>query len=162
MLEHLRGERSLPETAALVKTRTWQFARRQMTWFRNQMNDWLIAEHKQRFKGMPPDFFTCGGFASAMRSDFDPFLARLGIGAVGNVAWAGTVRTELLNGYRDLTCFRELCNGCRWCYEICPIGVWEMDEDKRAVAPRLESCTACRACLTQCPTNAIQAVPREI
>jgi branched-chain amino acid transport system substrate-binding protein len=32
----------------------------------NQMNDWLIAEHKKRFKGMPPDFFTCGGFAAAM------------------------------------------------------------------------------------------------
>jgi branched-chain amino acid transport system substrate-binding protein len=32
----------------------------------NKMNDWLIAEHKKRFKGMPPDFFTCGGFAAAM------------------------------------------------------------------------------------------------
>jgi len=32
----------------------------------NEMNDWLITEHKKRFKGMPPDFFTCGGFAAAM------------------------------------------------------------------------------------------------
>jgi branched-chain amino acid transport system substrate-binding protein len=32
----------------------------------NKMNDWLIAEHKKRFKGMPPDFFHCGGFAAAM------------------------------------------------------------------------------------------------
>jgi branched-chain amino acid transport system substrate-binding protein len=30
------------------------------------MNDWLIAEHKKRFKGMPPDFFVCGGFAAAV------------------------------------------------------------------------------------------------
>ncbi len=102
-----------------------------------------------------------GGTASTMRSEFDPFLARLGIGAAGNLAWAGTVRTELLNGYRDLTCFPELCNGCRRCYEICPIGVWEMDGEKRAVSTHLESCTACRACLVQCPTNAIQAVARE-
>ena len=32
----------------------------------NKMNDWLIGEHKKRFKGMPPDFFTCGGFAAAI------------------------------------------------------------------------------------------------
>lgn len=36
VLDHLRGERSLPETIALVKTRTWQYARRQLTWFRRQ------------------------------------------------------------------------------------------------------------------------------
>ena len=34
VIEHLRGERDLPETKALVKSRTWQFARRQQTWFR--------------------------------------------------------------------------------------------------------------------------------
>ncbi|CAB1062816.1 ABC transporter, substrate-binding protein (cluster 4, leucine/isoleucine/valine/benzoate) [Olavius sp. associated proteobacterium Delta 1] len=32
----------------------------------NAMNDWLIAEHQKRFKGAPPDFFTCGGFAAAL------------------------------------------------------------------------------------------------
>ena len=35
--EHLAGARSLEETIALVKTRTRQFARRQMTWFRRQL-----------------------------------------------------------------------------------------------------------------------------
>ncbi len=34
VVEHLRGVRSLPETIELVKIRTHQFARRQMTWFR--------------------------------------------------------------------------------------------------------------------------------
>lgn len=37
VVEHLQGERSLKETVALVKTRTWQFAKRQMTWFRRQL-----------------------------------------------------------------------------------------------------------------------------
>ncbi len=37
VVEHLRGERSLPETVSLVKQRTWQYARRQMTWFRRQL-----------------------------------------------------------------------------------------------------------------------------
>jgi branched-chain amino acid transport system substrate-binding protein len=26
----------------------------------------LITEHKKQFKGMPPDFFVCGGFAAAV------------------------------------------------------------------------------------------------
>jgi tRNA dimethylallyltransferase len=37
IVEHLRGERSLPETIGLVKIRTRQFAKRQMTWFRRQL-----------------------------------------------------------------------------------------------------------------------------
>ncbi len=32
---------------------------------KNPVNDWLVAEHKKRFN-TPPDFFTAGGFASAM------------------------------------------------------------------------------------------------
>jgi tRNA dimethylallyltransferase len=37
IVEHLRGERSLAETIDLVKLRTRQFAKRQMTWFRRQL-----------------------------------------------------------------------------------------------------------------------------
>jgi tRNA dimethylallyltransferase len=37
VVEHLRGERGLKETMELVKTKTRQFAKRQMTWFRNQL-----------------------------------------------------------------------------------------------------------------------------
>jgi tRNA dimethylallyltransferase len=36
VVEHLHGERSLAETIELVRTRTRQFAKRQMTWFRRQ------------------------------------------------------------------------------------------------------------------------------
>jgi tRNA dimethylallyltransferase len=42
IIEHLRGERSLNETIELVKIRTRQFAKRQMTWFRRQLRvTWL-------------------------------------------------------------------------------------------------------------------------
>ncbi|MBK7997613.1 MAG: tRNA (adenosine(37)-N6)-dimethylallyltransferase MiaA [Verrucomicrobia bacterium] len=42
VVEHLRGERSLEETIELVKIRTRQFAKRQMTWFRRQLSvQWL-------------------------------------------------------------------------------------------------------------------------
>jgi tRNA dimethylallyltransferase len=45
IVEHLRGERSLAETVALVKIRTRQFAKRQMTWFRRQLHlTWLHLE----------------------------------------------------------------------------------------------------------------------
>jgi tRNA dimethylallyltransferase len=43
VVEHLRGERSLPETVELVKIRTRQFAKRQMTWFRRQLDVTWIA-----------------------------------------------------------------------------------------------------------------------
>ncbi len=45
IVEHLRGDRSLAETVALVKIRTHQFAKRQMTWFRRQLRlSWINLE----------------------------------------------------------------------------------------------------------------------
>jgi tRNA dimethylallyltransferase len=37
VVEHLQGVRSLAETIELVKQRTRQFAKRQLTWFRRQL-----------------------------------------------------------------------------------------------------------------------------
>jgi len=48
VVEHLRGERPLPETIDLVKSKTRQFAKRQMTWFRRQLNlQWIELEGEQ-------------------------------------------------------------------------------------------------------------------
>jgi tRNA dimethylallyltransferase len=45
VVEYLRGQRNLLETIELVKIRTRQFAKRQMTWFRRQMNlQWIQLE----------------------------------------------------------------------------------------------------------------------
>jgi tRNA dimethylallyltransferase len=45
VMEHLRGRRTLPETVELVKIRTRQFAKRQLTWFRRQMRlEWISLE----------------------------------------------------------------------------------------------------------------------
>jgi tRNA dimethylallyltransferase len=47
--EHLNGERSLAETIALVKTKTWQFARRQLTWLRHQLRPhWIMLDAGSR------------------------------------------------------------------------------------------------------------------
>jgi tRNA dimethylallyltransferase len=49
IVEHLRGARSLPETIELIKIRTRQFAKRQLTWFRRQMRlEWLTFSPPQR------------------------------------------------------------------------------------------------------------------
>ncbi len=46
--EHLRGERVLAETIELVKSRTRQFAKRQLTWFRRQLDpEWIELKPEQ-------------------------------------------------------------------------------------------------------------------
>jgi tRNA dimethylallyltransferase len=51
VVECLQGERSLPETIELVKIRTRQFAKRQLTWFRAQPGtQWIELK-----PGDPPD-----------------------------------------------------------------------------------------------------------
>src|SRR5438477_5232744 len=48
VIEHLRGQRSLPETVELVKLRTRQFAKRQKTWFRHQAPlRWLTLDPQE-------------------------------------------------------------------------------------------------------------------
>ena len=49
--EHLAGVRDLAATVALVKQKTWQFARRQRTWFRHQ----LAAQVLEVAKDEPPE-----------------------------------------------------------------------------------------------------------
>ncbi len=42
VVEHLRGQRDLADTIQLVKSRTRQYAKRQVTWFRRQMSlNWI-------------------------------------------------------------------------------------------------------------------------
>ena len=53
IVEHLRDERSLPDTIALIKIRTRQFAKRQMTWFRRQLRlTWLHLEPQSSAEGI--------------------------------------------------------------------------------------------------------------
>ena len=50
---------------------------------KNKINDWLVAEHRKRFGGTPPDFFTAGGMAA-------------GIAVVEAIKKAGGTDTEKL------------------------------------------------------------------
>ena len=47
-VEHLRGERTLSETVELVKSRTRQFAKRQLTWFRRHAHShWIELQDRE-------------------------------------------------------------------------------------------------------------------
>ena len=51
VIEHLQGLRSLAETIELVKIRTRQFAKRQMTWFRRQLRvTWVHLDENQNIE----------------------------------------------------------------------------------------------------------------
>ena len=50
---------------------------------KNKVNDWLVSEHKKRFAGAPPDFFTAGGMAA-------------GIALIEGIKKAGGTDTEKL------------------------------------------------------------------
>ena len=57
VVEHLRGARSLAETIELVKIRTRQFAKRQLTWFRAQKNlEWIELKPDESLEN-PAIFF---------------------------------------------------------------------------------------------------------
>jgi tRNA dimethylallyltransferase len=49
VIEHLRGERDLPATVELIKQKTRQFAKRQATWFRNQLEMvWIEVSESEK------------------------------------------------------------------------------------------------------------------
>jgi tRNA dimethylallyltransferase len=53
VVEHLRGEHTLPETIELVKIRTRQFAKRQLTWFRRYGNgQWFELKPGEAVEGI--------------------------------------------------------------------------------------------------------------
>jgi NAD-dependent dihydropyrimidine dehydrogenase PreA subunit len=48
----------------------------------------------------------------------------------------------------------DLCIGCFRCIEVCPMGVYEI-ENKKARVANLNACVLCKSCFSQCPTGAI-------
>ena len=54
----------------------------------------------------------------------------------------------------------KLCNGCKICFNHCPLDVFRFDEkNKKAYINYLEDCQSCFLCEIECPTQAILCVP---
>lgn len=51
----------------------------------------------------------------------------------------------------------EKCTGCETCIDVCPVGVYEI-QDGKSVPVNVDECLVCRACETQCPENAIEVI----
>jgi NAD-dependent dihydropyrimidine dehydrogenase PreA subunit len=49
----------------------------------------------------------------------------------------------------------EVCNGCGMCTNVCPHGVFQLN-DRKARIVDLDACMECGACVNNCPVNAIQ------
>ncbi|MBI5881024.1 4Fe-4S dicluster domain-containing protein [archaeon] len=49
------------------------------------------------------------------------------------------------------------CTGCKTCIDICPMQVFEFDnEKKKSTVKKPGDCIGCRACEVQCPQGAIK------
>jgi NAD-dependent dihydropyrimidine dehydrogenase PreA subunit len=51
----------------------------------------------------------------------------------------------------------EKCTGCGTCVDVCPVGVYEL-QDGKSSAVNADECIACRVCETECPENAIEII----
>jgi len=54
----------------------------------------------------------------------------------------------------QITVNEEFCIGCRLCFQVCPKGVFTIEDRKAKILDRKE-CIDCSACYHQCPTEAI-------
>jgi NAD-dependent dihydropyrimidine dehydrogenase PreA subunit len=55
-----------------------------------------------------------------------------------------------------ITFDRDRCNGCRDCFDLCPVGVWEdLGHDKKVDFRDRDACFACGACVRQCSKKAL-------
>lgn len=92
--------------------------------------------------------FDVAGIASPRRSDPELLMHRVGFKQLG------TLFSEKDLGEIELD--RSRCNGCRACFDICPVGVYgDLDEEKKMTFRDEHACFACSACVKQCPERAL-------
>jgi ferredoxin len=108
---------------------------------------WLVATFGIFFAAG----FDLAGTVSARRSDAERIMHRLRFKSFG------ALFSEKELGKIELD--RERCNGCRACFDICPVGVYgELDEYRTITFRDQHACFACSACARQCPEGALSLI----
>ena len=62
---------------------------------------------------------------------------------------------KYLKNVTTLSLNMEKCNGCGKCTEVCPHGVFDVQEKKARIAQK-DLCMECGACALNCPVEAIK------
>jgi ferredoxin len=81
--------------------------------------------------------------------------------------WPAILKLWGLVGYEieehfDLEVDRMACLGCGACVDVCPKGVYKLQQEDgrtRSQIVAAEACVQCTACVKQCPEGAIIATP---
>ncbi len=64
------------------------------------------------------------------------------------------IQHRYLKGMTTLALDAEKCIGCGRCAEVCPHGVFELEDRKASISDK-DLCMECGACARNCPANAI-------
>ena len=64
------------------------------------------------------------------------------------------MKHRYLKNVATLCLSAEKCIGCGRCTEVCPHGVFSVNENKAKIKDK-DRCMECGACAKNCPTNAI-------
>lgn len=68
------------------------------------------------------------------------------------------MKLKYLQNVATLKLNEENCIGCGRCAEVCPHGVFQINDHKASILD-LNSCMECGACSRNCPVHAIQVTP---
>jgi NAD-dependent dihydropyrimidine dehydrogenase PreA subunit len=64
------------------------------------------------------------------------------------------MKHRYLNNVTTLRLSSEKCNGCGKCTEVCPHGVFSIENGKSIIKDK-NSCMECGACAKNCPMSAV-------
>ena len=113
------------------------------------------------------DFFGMGfsGSSALHKSEFGEYFWRFNRdreskqGEEKHPLWISMLIGHRLNQYGTIHIDEERCVGCGLCYEVCPMGVYEIDEGtQKAKIVNGSECINCNACLRHCVASCLSIV----